>query len=212
MLLLLLQISTKIHTYRKPRAGQLCLRESGRRTCIAGPAEIYALTFPLKHLILAAGASSYIFMILLWSASGSMGSIRAQYRWNSRAAQGAIGGRSNSSRVPYLPERLTSFRPWFATTTEGGSPPHKPTRGFRPSLSATPPFAWTKSISLHCHPGEDYRRRRLERRTRGALGAAFNSKRSDAFLETKLRTKKEMRYIVRRVPEMASVLLDALSN
>ena len=188
----------------------MCLRESGRRTCIAGPAEIYALTSPPKHPTLATGASSYVFMILLWSASGSTGSIRAQYRWNSRAAQGAIGDRSNSSRVPYLPERLTSFRPWFATTTKGGSPPHKPARGFRPSLSATPPFAWIKSISLHCHPGEDHRRRRPERRTGGALGVAFNSKRSNEFLETKLRTKKEKRCIDRRVPEMVSVLLDAL--
>jgi hypothetical protein len=140
-----------------------------------------------------------------------MDSIRARYRWNFRAAQGAIGNRPNPSRVPYLPERLTSFRPWFATTTEGGPPPHKPTRGFRPSLhSATPPFAWIKSTPLHCHLGEDYRRRKLERWARGALSAALSGKPSDTFLETKLRTEKETRCIVSRVPEMTSVLLDAL--
>jgi hypothetical protein len=139
-----------------------------------------------------------------------MDSIRARYRWNLRATQGAIDDYSNSSRVPYLSERLTPFRPWFATTTESGSPSHKPARGFRPSPRATPPFAWIKPIPLHCHPREDYQRKKLERRAGGALSAALNSKRSDTFLETKLRTKRETRYTVRRVPEMTSVPLDAL--
>ena len=104
-MLLLMQISTKVHTYRKLRAGQLCLRESGRRTQIGGPAEIYAMNLPLKTSSLDLGSQ----LLRLHDTAmicGSTDSVRAQYRWNFRATQGVIGDRSNTSRAPCFTRKV----------------------------------------------------------------------------------------------------------